>query len=110
MFEYNAIITSVYDGDTVRADIDLGFGIWIRNQPLRIHGIDAPEMGTPEGLEARDFARGQLQGKTVKVKTLKDAKEKYGRYLAIIELPAGEDFASLMIAANHAKPYFGGTR
>jgi endonuclease YncB( thermonuclease family) len=46
----------------------------------------------------------------VKVETFKDIKEKYGRYLAKITLPDNTDYASVMIAAGHAKPYFGGTR
>ena len=30
MYEYKAIITSVYDGDTVTANIDLGFGVVLK--------------------------------------------------------------------------------
>ena len=60
MFDYAATIVSVHDGDTVRADIDLGFGCWIKNQPLRIYGIDAPELTTPEGKLARDHAKTLL--------------------------------------------------
>ena len=31
MHEYNVNILKVVDGDTVDVDIDLGFGIWLRN-------------------------------------------------------------------------------
>jgi micrococcal nuclease len=110
MFEYCAIIRSVYDGDTLRADIDLGFGIWQMNQPIRIYGIDTPELSSSEGRMARDYAKALLEGKTVVMTTLKDKKEKYGRYLAKIAMPNGEDYATLMIALGLAVPYYGGTK
>ncbi len=111
MFEYKAEIISVYDGDTCRADIDCGFGVTLKNQQLRIHGIDTPEMPTDAGAAARDFARTLMPPcLIVTLQTFKDAREKYGRYLAKITLPDGSDFASAMIAAGHAVPYFGGTK
>ena len=42
MFEYNAIITKIVDGDTVDVDIDLGFEVWLKNQRIRLYGIDTP--------------------------------------------------------------------
>ena len=111
MFEYHAKILTVFDGDTLRADLDLGFGVTLKNQALRVHGIDCPEMATDAGKAARDHARTLLTGGLiVRVETFKDSKEKYGRYLAKITLPTGCDYASAMIAEGHAKPYFGGTR
>ena len=111
MFEYRAKILSVYDGDTCRADIDLGFGVVLKNQQLRIHGIDTPEIGDDAGYAARDFARALMPAcLIVTIQTFKDSKEKYGRYLAKITLPDGSDFASAMVAAGHAVTYFGGTK
>ena len=43
MYEYRASILRVVDGDTVDVDIDLGFGVWLRNERVRIMGIDTPE-------------------------------------------------------------------
>ena len=43
MYEYNCKMVRVVDGDTVDVDIDLGFGIWMRNQRIRMYGIDTPE-------------------------------------------------------------------
>ena len=60
MFEYNFKLVRVVDGDTVDIDIDLGFGVWLRKQRIRIMGIDTPESRTsdPEekvyGLLAKD--------------------------------------------------------
>jgi micrococcal nuclease len=111
MFEYTARILTVYDGDTCRADIDLGFGVSLKNQSLRVFGIDTPEISTGAGKEAREHARTLLTGGAlVRIETFKDSKEKYGRYLAKIRLPDESDYATTMIAAGHAKPYFGGNR
>ena len=111
MFDYRAKICSGYDGDTFRADIDLGFGLWTANQPIRVYGINAPEKNTPEGQSAKEFAATLIQpGLPVTLTTFKDKKEKYGRYLGKITLPDGSDFAAAMLAAGHAKSYFGGTK
>lgn len=92
MYEYKATIQSVYDGDTIRADIDLGFGVIItgngNGEQLRLLGIDAPEVRGAEreqGLITRDWLREILpKGKEVTIRTKKDSKGKYGRYLAEI--------------------------
>jgi len=85
MYEYMAKVVDVYDGDTVRVDIDLGFGLHMKNQKVRFMGLDTPEVRgeeRPEGLVARDFVRDMILGKPVMLRTFKDAKGKYGRWLA----------------------------
>ena len=42
MYEYKCKIRKVVDGDTVDVDIDLGFGVWLRKQRVRLVGIDTP--------------------------------------------------------------------
>lgn len=89
MYSYRALIKSVYDGDTVRADIDLGFSHWISNEQLRLFGIDAPELRGDErtqGLVTRDYLINRIGNRAVEIQTVKDKKGKYGRYLAIIYL------------------------
>lgn len=44
MYTYRALVKSIYDGDTLRADIDLGFGVILADQSLRLLGIDTPEI------------------------------------------------------------------
>ena len=46
MWTYRAKVIRVVDGDTVDVDIDLGFGIWQKNERVRIMGIDTPESRT----------------------------------------------------------------
>ena len=40
MWTYRAKVIRVVDGDTVDVDIDLGFGIWQKNERVRIMGIE----------------------------------------------------------------------
>ncbi len=89
LYTYRGVVVSVYDGDTVRADIDLGLYTWIKKEKIRLARINAPELRGAEreaGLRSRDFLRELLLGKEVILKTLKDRKGKYGRYLAEIWL------------------------
>ena len=51
MYEYKAKLIKVVDGDTVDVDIDLGFGVWLRNERVRIMGIDTPESRTRDKVE-----------------------------------------------------------
>lgn len=108
MYEYPAKITSVHDGDTMNVDIDLGFGIWIANQPVRLYGLNCPELSTPAGQEAAQFAKEMLPpGMKCSVHTVKDKKEKYGRYLATVFLPDGTSFNEMLIATGRAKTWDG---
>lgn len=87
LFHYKALITDVYDGDTCTADIDLGFGIWIRGEKLRLHRINAPEIvgaSKLKGRESQKFLHSLIGKKEVTLETIKDKKEKYGRFLAEI--------------------------
>tara|TARA_Y100001937_G_C7127674_1_gene335633 strand:- start:970 stop:1296 length:327 start_codon:yes stop_codon:yes gene_type:complete len=89
MYEYRAFVRKVYDGDTVTVDIDLGFGVVLKNQKMRLLRINAPEVRGEErleGLKSRDALREKISNKWVKIKTQKDKKGKYGRWLADIWL------------------------
>ncbi len=113
MYEYRARVASVHDADSVRLDVDLGFGIWTAKRAFRLAGIDAPELGTPEGLAARDWLRALLPvGSQLIAITQRDAGDKYGRMLATLYLP-DEPIWSVneqLIESGHAKPYDGGAR
>ena len=54
MYEYNSRILRVVDGDTIDVDIDLGFGITMVNQRIRLQGVDTPESRTRD-LEEKKF-------------------------------------------------------
>jgi len=88
MHEYNCTIRRVVDGDTVDVDIDLGFGMWIHNERVRLYGIDTPESRTRDleekkaGLFAKDVVLHYLpEGSKQVLRTHKDKVGKYGRVL-----------------------------
>ena len=97
LYVYRARILRAIDGDTVEAEMDLGFSVRITKK-LRLYGIDTPEMRGEEkqaGKEARDhliklmyrYALNQKGGHVkdcpvLLVKTHKDKEGKYGRMLA----------------------------
>ena len=84
MYEYRAEVLSVYDGDTIRVTIDLGFGVVLSNQQVRLLGIDTPEVrgaSKEAGYVSRDYVRESILGRTIILKTKKDKTGKYGRWL-----------------------------
>ena len=89
MYEYRAFVRKVYDGDTVTVDIDLGFDVVLKNQKIRLVRINAPEVRgkeRPKGLKSRDALRAKIGNRWIKIKTQKDKKGKYGRWLGEIWL------------------------
>lgn len=90
MYHYRILGKSlnITDGDSFRADIDLGFRIWHFAQAFRLYGVDAPEMHTTT-LEAgraakAEFVRLMSGHEWLYVRTSKDSKDKYGRWLALV--------------------------
>ena len=53
MYQYRINVVKIIDGDTVDVDIDLGFGVWLKKQRIRLHGIDTPESRTRDLDEKR---------------------------------------------------------
>ncbi len=110
LYHYKAIVTSVYDGDTCTVDIDLGLSAWIRGEKLRLNRINAPELtgkDKPEGVKSRDFLKAKIQGKEITIETIKDRREKYGRYLAEVWLEEKKgkfvNINDLMVTEGFAK-------
>jgi len=117
MFEYRCNVVRVVDGDTVDVDIDLGFGVWMRKQRIRMYGIDTPESRTRDleektyGLAAKDFLYGRLDDpKGVTLRTHKDGKGKYGRILGELwrtSTYSDKSVNEYMIEKHHAVRYMG---
>jgi micrococcal nuclease len=107
MFTYEAFISKVVDGDTVKADIDLGFNVVLKDQVFRLYGINAPEKKGEskfEGEKSKERLSQLILGRTVKVKTYKDKKEKYGRILVQIFLDE-ENINELLVQEGLASVY-----
>jgi len=120
MYTYNAKVIRILDGDTVEAELDLGFGVSI-TRIVRMNGIDTPEKTssilTVRELAAKATARAKyaLENKKVILKTQLDKGDKYGRVLAYIyesqrELDADQSFNLKLIQEGLAFPYDGGKK
>jgi len=111
-------IAKVVDGDTIDADIDLGFNISL-NKRIRLAGIDTPESRTKDeyekklGLESKEWLKKHLEGaKDILIKTeLPDSTEKYGRIIGHLYIN-GEEISvnNKMINEGYAWEYDGGTK
>ena len=119
MYEYKCKIVKVVDGDTVDVDIDLGFGVWLNDERVRIMGIDTPESRTRDtvekkfGLAAKKRLK-ELLGPTAILKTQvsksgEDLKGKFGRILG--DFVVGDrTVTEILIEEGHAVAYFGGSK
>lgn len=86
MYEYKAMVIKIIDGDTLHLNIDLGFNVNYTNQIVRLARINCPELSTDIGKQVKDIVSKLLLNKQVIIKTIKDNKDKYGRYLAEVYL------------------------
>lgn len=117
MYEYNCNIVRVVDGDTVDVDIDLGFGIWVRNERVRLYGIDTPESRTRDlrekfyGKYATEYLIAKL-GESCILRTKKDRAGKFGRVLGEFVVYDGhsdswKNVNEMMVRDFIAVPYHG---
>lgn len=108
MYHYKANYRSNYDGDTIRFDIDLGFGIWLKDQVVRLYGVDTPELRRDtleDARKAKAFIYDRLSNATlIELHTYKDAKEKYGRWLATV-IVDGTNLNQELVELGYAKVY-----
>tara|TARA_Y100000590_G_scaffold466229_1_gene640924 strand:- start:802 stop:1224 length:423 start_codon:yes stop_codon:yes gene_type:complete len=113
MYEYKCKLVRVVDGDTVDIDIDLGFGVWLRKQRIRMYGIDTPESRTSDdvekiyGLAAKEFLVKWTNSGDLSLKTFKDGKGKYGRILGELWYGGEHNINQLLIDNHHAVKYHG---
>ena len=126
---YDVRLVKVVDGDTVDVDIDLGFGIWLHDERVRIMGIDTPESRTRDKIEdlfgeaAKARVKELFASEHVKLITEEDRKGedmkgKFGRILGDFEIEyknkdnsyAIRRLTSIMIEEGHAVAYFGGSK
>ena len=125
MYEYKTKVVKIVDGDTVDVDIDLGFGIWLYNERVRIMGIDTPESRTRDKVEkkfglASKARLKSLLGKNPVLKTQiskkgEDMRGKFGRVLGDFDVYCAKTDAwrpatKILVEEGHAVPYFGGSK
>lgn len=126
MYEYNAIIDRVIDGDTIECTIDLGFHTW-KKVTTRLEGIDTPETRTRDkeekklGLAAKARLQEIIDINGSKCVLKVSGLGKFGRALATVHVaslsPVVDESSLTLINVNerlivegHAKPYNGGKR
>ena len=121
--EYDVTVIKVVDGDTVDVDIDLGFGVCLKDERVRIMGIDTPESRTRDKVEdlfgeAAKARLAQLMadgGKLITTEDRKgeDMKGKFGRILGDFKVNYNGEMkrvTEIMEAEGHCVPYFGGSK
>ena len=88
LYTYKAYVEQVVDGDTIWLNVDCGFKIWSR-QKIRLRGINAPELTTDKGIQARKFVTNAI--KNLQFVVIKShGRDKYDRYLMDIFYLKGE--------------------
>ena len=125
MYEYRATVLKVIDGDTVDVDIDLGFGIVLKDERVRIMGIDTPESRTRDKVEdlfgeAAKARVKELMGESIVLKTQinkngEDMKGKFGRILGDFNVyhsvtDSWRMLTEILVEEGHAVAYFGGSK
>lgn len=118
--EYDITIVKVIDGDTVDVDIELGFGVCLKDERVRIIGIDTPESRTSDpveklfGLAAKNRVLELLKdgGKLITTENKKgeDMKGKFGRVLGDFRINDGRILTDVLIEEGYCVPYFGGSK
>ena len=109
LYHYKAYVTRVHTGDSCRADLDLGMGVWVRGVEVRLHRLQAPEIkgDTREaGTLARDYLRELILDREVLLRTIKDRSGKPGHYLGemTVVTESGETYnvSEALVEAGHA--------
>jgi len=117
MYEYKCKVNKVIDGDTVDVDIDLGFGVVLTDERVRIMGIDTPESRTRDKVEKlfglaskkrlKELLSKQCVLKTEINKNGEDMKGKFGRVLGDFVASDGRMITDILIKEGYAVPYHG---
>lgn len=108
MYNYKAKIKKVVDGDTVDAEVDLGFNM-TASLRFRIKNVDTPEIWRPRndaeyqhGMAAKLFVESLLPvGSIVNLVSYKEGA--YNRWEADIKLLDGRDVATTTISEGFQK-------
>jgi len=109
MFEYSAGLIRIVDGDTIDAEIDLGFEVFVKKR-IRLFGINAPETRTKNldekraGLSSKRRLEELLGASDGKFKLKSHGLGKYGRCLGEIFID-NVSINNLLIKEGHAEVY-----
>ena len=99
-------LVSVHDGDTFRVIIKSE--TLFREMPVRLKGIDTPELDCERGPLAKAFTE-QVLRKAKCIKLVEIQRDKYFRILSKVSVD-GRDLTELLISKGTGRAYFGGKR
>jgi micrococcal nuclease len=109
MYQYNATLLNIVDGDTVDMDVDMGFNVRIK-QRMRFYGIDTPELNSNDpvirasAVKAKDFVASHVKvGQSYMIETFKN--DKYGRLLVKIRITPASTLNEILVGAGLATIY-----
>jgi len=111
--EYAATVDSVYDGDTIKATVEIWPGLF-QKVSIRINGIDTPELRTKNACEKALAKKAKtaltvIIGESVTISNVRIGKYA-GRVLADVHTAQGVDVGAYMLGSGHAREYHGGKR
>ena len=115
MHEYQANLIKIVDGDTLDADIDLGFSVWVRKR-VRLVNIDTWESRTRDkeekkrGLAAKARLKELIKENKNQFILISHGLGKFGRVLGEILLDDDRNVNDILIEEGHAYEYYGGNK
>jgi len=113
MYEYKANVVRVIDGDTIVVDIDLGFEMWLKNQSVRLYGINTPEVRTRDKVAKKVgiFVKGEVErlvsesNNELTVTTVFNKNDKFGRILGIFKTKTNVVLNDYLLNERYAVKY-----
>lgn len=113
LYQYKCELVRVVDGDTVDVDVDLGFGVWLRDERVRLADIDTPEVRTRDLTEkafglAASARVTELLTEADELILLSEAfKGKFGRILGdfLINGEGNPTLCETLLTEHWAVPY-----
>ena len=115
MYDYQAELTRIVDGDTLDCIIDIGFSVFVKKR-VRLHGIDTWESRTRDlkekakGLAAKARLKELIKENGNHFTLVSYELGKYGRVLGEIILDDDRNVNDILIEEKHAYPYGGGNK
>jgi micrococcal nuclease len=113
MYNYNANLVRVIDGDSIIVDIDLGFHTWLNKISVRLSDIDTPELRTQDVFEkkaailAKERVEELLSDGKLVITTILDTKDKFGRIFGIIHTSTGINVNDILLEEKLAIKWTG---
>ena len=99
---YNVTIVRVIDGDTVEAQVDVGFHMTFKSK-FRLKGVNTPERKKPGFSEATDFTQAWVDEHNGHIEVETMEKDSFGRWIAMFRCQkTGEYLNKRLIEEGHS--------